>query len=164
MKTNLNTLIKMFEAAGPVKSSWWNDVMRVVETINEDPTVKILKKEWSSAYLKSYVERPKLNLNDINAWSTYDGEECINIVFNVEDKKGQKYISCNASIYDGTSFGGHRLNLRFTATIMLPIEYALKLENSINYQFDKHLERSYENYLEIQKSNWINDLKTQILK
>lgn len=96
-----------------VRSSRWNDVRKIVELM---PSIKVKEKAWNEKYKQDNPEWYPLNLSKIETWSTYG--ECIDLVFINENNK----VVCKARIYDGESMNGHRRNLRFTATLIMPKE------------------------------------------
>jgi len=70
-------LLEILTLVNSVKSSRWNDVRKVVETM---ASIEVKEKKWNEKYKQDNPEWYPLDLSKIETWSTYDCE-CINLVF-----------------------------------------------------------------------------------
>jgi hypothetical protein len=147
-------LFEILTLVGSVKSSSWNDVMSIVELM---PSITVEEKRWNEKYKRDNPDWYPLDLFKIETWSTYE-RECINLVFSIKNNE----IVCKASIYNGDSIYGHRKDLRFTATLIMPNIFIKSLEQKILYAIDRLAEDSYREHLEDQKKLWMVDFKSQI--
>ena len=145
-------LIGILAMIKQTRSTKWRMVMEIVKCLNGDKPCRILHQDWADAY------RNPLDLNDINTWSTFD-ETCINLVFFAEDDK----LFCDATIWDGDSFGGQRTNVRFTAQLGLPDEFLQVISGLIERDLNEHLEDLYDKHLESQKKHWIAGKRNMIM-
>ena len=148
-------LLEILTLVNSVKSSRWNDIRKVVETM---ASIEVKEKNWNEKCKQDNPEWYPLDLSKIETWSTYDGD-CINLVFSNENNK----LICEVSIYDGDNMNGYRLNLRFTATLIMPNSFIKELEQKILYALDRLAEDSYDDYLETQKKLWMSNFKSQVL-
>jgi hypothetical protein len=148
-------LFEILTLVNSVKSSRWNDVIKLVETM---ASIEVKEKKWYYKYKQDNPEWYPLDLSKIETWSTYDGE-CINLCFSNKSNK----LICEVSIYDGDNMNGYRKNLRFTATLIMPNSFIKEIEQKILYALDRLAENSYDDYLENQKKLWMSNFKSQIL-
>ncbi len=155
MKTE--KLFELLAIVDGVKSTSWNMVMELVDCISEG-SVDVREKKWADQFKQSRAEHYPLDLSKINTWSTFDNT-CIELRFYIV----QKDFFCDARIFDGDSFGGRRLTLRFTAKLQLPYKFIHEIENLIEYRFEVYLETLYEAHLFAVKEDWINKCKSEIL-
>ena len=88
-----------------------------------------------------------------------DSIEGIKLGFSLKADK----IICDTSIYDCNSFGGQRVGLRWSAIIELPISFIDEIKNLIESVLDRELIFEYEDYLEAQKTWWVENRKKEIL-
>lgn len=149
---------KILEIISQVRSSSWQIVMAIVDSINNDKKTKVIKAEWADSYKREHPDRYPLDLSTTKTWSTFDGA-CIDLRFVVEDKK----LKCYALIYDGDNFDGRRENLRFLAEIQLQNDFIKELKYSIEFGFKNYLNVQYENYLELQRQEWIRKERNTLL-
>lgn len=150
-------LIKAIILLNGVNSTSWNMVRQVVGEFSSS-SVKVVSKKWNDSYKEKYIEHNPLDLSKINTWSTFD-RTCIELFFTFEDEK----INCNAKIYDGESFGGHRKDLRFSAELILSDDFIMNLGDIIEWKLQDHLEDAHTKHLERQKKLWMDNLKKKIL-
>lgn len=148
----------MLSLCGEVISRKWNVVMDIVEEIKNENTI-ILEKEWNDEYKNDSPDIYPLDLSDIHTWSTYD-KKCIELSFTADN---DSRLICDVRIYDGFMLDGRRIDLRFTAKIVLPNDFILKIQDIIEYGFEEFLEDQYQNQLELEKLQWKTNLKKTIL-
>lgn len=152
-------LFELLRYVGGVKSTNWNTVLHLVGYIGVGKGKAVVEsKKWYDKYKRDNPEYYPLDLSQVSTWSTFDGE-CIDLTFNAIDDK----LSCIAKIYDGESFGGRRKELRFEATIILPLSFLTSLQGRIDYALSEYLEFAHENHLEAVKKLWIDNLKNEIM-
>lgn len=160
MKTE--KLFKLLTLVGGVRSTKWETVMQLVDTIKQGG-VSIIDKRW----VDSWREYDQLDLSDINTWSTYD-DTCIDLQFSNDTGKDNGFpnnqLVCKVKIYDGRSLDGARTGLKFEAKLWLPTSFIHNIEQRIGWGFDSYLEDAYEIHLKSQKNLWINNMKNEILK
>ena len=153
-------LFKLLTLINGVEIRKWETVRMIVGFI-QSKEIEVLKKEWAYDQHKS---DELLDLSNINVWSTFD-ETCIELFFHnaATPKKPENKLICDVKIYNGNSFDGWRVNLRFTASLLMPNKFISEIEKNIEWKFEKYLETAYENHLEAQKRAWIYYTKLEIL-
>lgn len=153
MKTK--KLFEILALVNGVESNKWSDVRKIVEYM---PLIEVKQKKWSEIFKQKHTDIYPLDLSKIETWSTYDGE-CINLIFTNQNNK----LCCNVKIYDGDNMNGHRRNLRFTATLVMPNKFMKELEQKILYALDRFAQKSYDEYLENKEKLWILNFKSKVL-
>lgn len=147
---------KLFNILSEIENTYiyeWNMVRKI------HALIKAKKAFYSGLkWEDSWKNRPKLPLEEIEAWSTYD-KTCISLKFYVEKQE----LMCHALIYNGESFNGVRKCKRFETKISLPLYFIENLKEYILSEFDKMAERAYFTHLETQKKLWIKHYKNMIL-
>lgn len=151
-------LFELLTLLNGVRSTQWSMVMLLADSIKNKDGI-VITKEWYDKWKQSNLNMYPLNLGNLGTWSTFDNT-CIDLHFT---NNGNNKILCIAKIYDGNSFGGHREELRFTASILLKSSFLRYLHSLIEVRFNNHLETAYENYLDSQKKMWIRDMRNNIL-
>jgi len=148
-------LLKILTLVNGVKSTDWVDVMLLVKYM---PSIIVKEKKWdeSYSYKQDDPENYPLDLSKIETWSTYD-RTCIDIKYTNQKNK----LVCDVSIYDGHNINGCRTNLRFTAKLIMPDDFIKELEKSILYAFDCLAEKSYDEFIEKQKKDWMSKFKSE---
>lgn len=122
----------------------WNIALEIIELIKNDD-ISII-----------YKSHENLDLSNIYSWAAY--EECIDLNFTFS-----KELYCDVKIFNNDSFSGARKNLRFTAKLLIPDDFILKLEKNIESKFEYYLNESYENHLLSMKSMWIMKTRQEII-
>ena len=148
-------LLELLTLIGSVKSNKWDHVMQIVELM---PSITVMDKGWHDRFRQDHPDYYPLDLSKLETWST-SPRECVDLAF--RNKEGN--LICYANIYDSDTFDGHRLRLRFTATLVMPIDFIKELKEKILYGLDGYVEDSYEEYLEKQKETWMSNLQSEIL-
>lgn len=153
-------LFKLLTLINGVEIRKWETVRMIVGLI-QSKEIKVLKKEWAH---DQYQSDELLDLSNINVWSTFD-DTCIELFFHnaATPKKPKNKLICDVKIYNGNPFDGWRVNLRFTASLLIPDKFIGEIEKYIGRKFEKYLETAYENHLEAQKRTWIHNTKIEIL-
>lgn len=150
---NQKKLFEILEIVGKVNSTTFNIKNDVFNAIVAD-VANIFDKNWNDS-IYSYKE---LDLKNWDNWSTYD--KCYDISFdNIKNK-----LYCYITIYNGNMTDGYRISKRFSATVILPNKFILKLKDCIKYALDWHLSQQYEEHLENQRKLWMLNMKNEILK
>lgn len=106
----------------------------------------------------------KLYLFNFDNWSTYNKRW--GSFFNYNYKDGTIDITIN--VENGNNYDGTYESNRWSLTFNLPLN-KINFDNkdidyTINKSFKFYLEDSYENYLDQQKLDWIENHKNQLLK
>jgi len=144
-----------------VVSKRWDTVMKIVKSLNDKKTrAYVLEKEWYDRYKRERPDMYPLDLLDIHKWSTFDNTECINLEFGMED---DGKLHCHAIIYDGDMMNGYKEVQRFTADIILPYTFVLKITGIIESAFDVFLNWEYEANLEVKRTIWKRELERTLL-
>ncbi len=134
----------------------WNIIPLIVSCIKEK-SVEIIRKGWSDKFRQERPDFYPLDLSEISTWSTYD--HCVFAAFSIQDKR----LYCSVAIYEGSSWSGERRDLRFTAEMILPDEFILKIAEVVEARFDNRLQEEYERHLESQAERWKKNYKKQLL-
>lgn len=150
-------LFEILSLVNGVRSRQWQMVRQLVKQIGEGG-VTVKTKRWNDDWKQNSKYYP-LDLTKIETWSTFD-DTCIDLQFRND---GQNNLVCEARIYDGDSFNGHRQRLRFEATLLLPTKFLQNIEPLIKWAFDAYLEDAHIKYLEEQKQKWIAKKRADIL-
>jgi hypothetical protein len=160
METN-KQLFTILTTIGEVHSCRWRSVVELVDYIQNNKATKITKSKWEDIWGNNK------DFKNISTWSTHDLNigrpsyyNCIDLRYTVKNNK----LHCEAKIYNGDICNGERLNLRFSASVVLPIEFISTLNKSIMLSFDKYVKDEYDSYLELKKNNWINNYKKEFFK
>jgi hypothetical protein len=156
-------LLGLFPLLGSVTIHRWSTVMQIADSISKGETTigsKAWADNWHHNHKNKSPEYYHLDLSDTHTWSTHDNYDCITLEFSVENKK----LVCAVEIYDGNIVDGRREQLRFTAELIMPDNFAKNIEQSILYSFDRFLEDEYERHLENQKREWIAALRNEIIR
>jgi len=148
----IDKLIKTLLIIENVTCRRWSVVKDIVKVI---PESEILKKEWYDTYKNKYQESFPLDLSKIDTWSTFDDQRYINLFFSIKDNK----LLCIAKIYNS-----HDHNQKFTAEILLPLDFMHKIEEFIMGKFNKLAEYAYDEYLKTQKQNWLCNYKNKLIE
>lgn len=163
---NKEFLLTVLKEIKSVDSHYWKTVMALVESIKSGDTL-VLEKKWDNDYKNDNRFYP-LDLDKIETWSTYDyswaiqkHEACIQLEFFYKDKNN---IECYVVIFEGTNMLGIRRDKRFTAHLLLKIDFILHLNDMIDNKYNDLLERRYEKHLQIQKNEWIENERMKIFK
>lgn len=148
-------LFELLKLVGGVNYSYWRMVNALVDCIKEDESV-VVEKEWKN-FKKDFPDTYKLDLSKLNTWSTSD----MGVTLNFENINDRLY--CKARIYECDNFDGHRKELRFTATLILPNKFLKQIDGTIESYFESYLLEAYEAHLENQKKLFVYNLRNEIL-
>jgi len=148
-------LFKILTIVNGVTSHSWNIVRVLIDHIAAG-VGSIKEATWADKYKSE--QNYTLNLAKVDTWSTYDNS-CIDLCFTIKND----CLLCLAKIYEGDDFDGHKKGLRFTAVIIFPAFVIQCIHNLIEIEFENFLDDKHDEYLRIQKQNWIDNLKTELL-
>lgn len=144
-----------------VYDSSWSQIINLVDSIKNEETI-VSSARWADNHKNESPTCYPLDLSDILTWSTFDGQ-CIDLIFKVSKSKRDR-LTCLVKIYDGSSFGGYRTALRFTAELYLPLSYIRNIDNLIEYKLNLKASDAYDSYLESQRKLFIDNYKKYYLK
>lgn len=150
MIDKLLKMMKNFEHGFDV-NSYWPILTKVVNCIKSN-TATVVDIKWD----ENYAEYKRGSLEKMDTWSTY--EELIKFCFMVDNN----VLMCQARIYD-KSYYYDCPKLRFSAVIKMPNDFVLEIKDYIEGEFKYLLLERYDEYLEQQKQEWMNNLSKQLL-
>lgn len=154
----IKQLLKLLKLVGGLYTHNWDTVCKIVRLIDKG-TITVVSSEWKDRFKKDNQKRYPLDLTKISTWASY--QDCAELEFSID--KNQKVI-CKAKVWESDlDPEGYRTEQRFVATLEIPISFLKHIESNILYQFDLYLNRKHTEYLEKQKTLWINNLKSKIL-
>jgi hypothetical protein len=159
-QSETDILFKQLTILNGVTSTRWEMVMLLADKISKKE-VLVDESSWDDKFKNENPEIYKLDLSIRHTWSTYDN--CINLYFYAYANSEAKQLKCLAKIYDGIGTSDCIGDLRFSATLSLPLEFISFLTSEINSAFNKVLENAYTNYLEGQQQIWMENYKKEIL-
>lgn len=152
---SIKKLLEILDVVGSVTVCKWEIVMEIVKQF---PNLEVIEKHWGDAWKENNQDSYKLDLSDINTWSTYE-PDCIDLVFTLEFGK----LICNANIYNGDILDGARKGLKFSAKLALPYSFVQLLEGHLLRQLDKTAEIAYQYYLREQEWLFKENFKNKVL-
>lgn len=158
---------KLFELLSLIGSiriyfDYWEMIHKIVSCINSDDAT-IIDVKWLNYKRNNekYYPLGKEQLADIKTWSTYDNGTCISI--NFKNDNGKLYCECTIS--DGRLLNGHRTEDRFTVKMYLPNKFIKEhLSDIIDYRIEQYASDCYDDYLLLQRSEWMGNFKNELLK
>lgn len=139
-------LFKKLKIVEYVTSYRWKYVSALVEGI-KSKAIEVVSKKW---YYK-YNEHLRLELSDINTWSTYEDPRCVDLRFYLKDD----ILFCDADISD--KYYNGEIKGRFKTTLKLPNNFIDLIKESIEYGLEDYAEQQYEAFSAEQKRIWINN-------
>ena len=145
-KLTIKKLLSLLAIMGSIDINKWNMVMEIVKAF---PNVTVVSKEWCDSFKEKFPDSYKLDLSNINTWSTYD--KCVRLKFSVSDGK----LHCHALIYDGDILDGFPTDKRFVAHLIFEDKFIKIIEDNIKWEFESFADDAYDRYLETQKREWI---------
>ncbi len=136
----------------------WDLVKKIVNNISD---ITIISKRWLDwDYKNDNPQYYPLDLSKIKTWSTYSNKGCINLRFFIRERK----LIYVVVIWDGDSFNGYPKNKRFHAVLQFKNKFIKELNLFISRKFDNLLSDAYEDYLERQRKDWINNLREEFFQ
>jgi hypothetical protein len=155
----MDILIKKLSLVDSVRTYDWSTMEFFIELL-KDSNDKIIKiEDFRDAYYKiMYPFNIKENFY-YNIWRTFQNCRWLDIKY-----YNDNYLTCTATVYDSDNDSGARTKLRFILTSKIDINFIHHIENNIDYEFDKYLEKEYEKHLYNQKIKWISKIRSKLLE
>lgn len=150
-KESIKLLKKKLSIIKQVHCHRWDNVRDIVAIF---PSIIVKEKECVD-----WMYEHKFDLSNIKTWSTYDNYSCISLTFYLESNK----LHCDAIIWNGDSLYGNRKSRRFTATLVLPMNFIKNISGDIDWKFNEHLSSLYEIHLENVREKWIEEAGKTLL-
>jgi hypothetical protein len=119
----------------------------------------VLEKEWCDSFKENHPEMYPLDLDKMKTWSTF--QECVDLKFSIIN---DKFLKCEADIYNGDNFDGHPMDKRFIATLKVPMSFIDNITESIDREFNVHLSGLYKQHLHTKRNEWMKRCAEDILE
>lgn len=148
----MNTLVKKLNFVGTITTDNYNLGWDIYDLVAEDKC-EIVSIQPSDYF---YPFR-KLNIKDKEEWTTYG--DCREMSFHYINEQ----IAVEVKTYTRGTLGMERRQLKWKAEFFLPIDFVTKIQTQIDKAFDRFCDRSYDNYLESLRLEWIKKFKEDLL-
>jgi len=142
-------LFKKLELVGYVEETNFLVKEIIAGLNNETITYKDFKDERQWAFFHGNIKKETI-------W--FDDGARRNLKFYLEEKE----LYCNVNVYERDTYGCVTFP-RFSVTLILPKEFIKEIEDKIESDFSKFLERQYEIYLDHEKRQWMGKLAKKLL-
>jgi len=152
----MTKLQKKLKILGTITLYNWSVVRHIVENMD---SIEVIESKWAEKFKRDHLDMYPLDLHKIRTWSTFEG--CSTLIFK---NLNSRFIECDAIIWNGDNLNGHRQNVRFTATLKIPIKFLSKIKQNIESKFEYHCENKYDKHLEDKKRRWIRSYEKKILE
>lgn len=148
----MNTLVKKLNFVGTITTDNYNLGWDIYDLVAEDKceVVSINPSDY-------YYQFRKLNIKDKEEWITYG--DCREMSFHYINEQ----IAVEVKTYTHGTLGMECRRLKWKAYFFLPIDFITKIQTQIDRAFDRFCDRSYDNYLESLRLQWIKKFKEGLL-
>lgn len=148
----MDTLIKKLNFVGTITTDNYNLGWDIYDLVAEDKceVVSINPSDY-------YYQFRKLNIKDKEEWTTYG--DCREMSFHYINEQ----IAVEVKTYTRGTLGMEYRRLKWKAEFFLPIDFVTKIQTQIDRAFDRFCDRSYDNYLESLRLEWIKKFKEDLL-
>ena len=148
----MNTLVKKLNFVGIITTDNYNLGWDIYDLVAED------KCEIVSIQPSDYFYQfRKLNIKNKEEWITYG--DCRVMSFHYINEQ----IAVEVKTYTHGTLGMESMRLKWKAEFFLPIDFVNKIQTQIDRAFDRFCDRSYDNYLESLRLEWIKKFKEDLL-
>lgn len=149
----MNTLVKKLNFVGTITSDNYNLGWDIYDLVAGDKCEVVSIKPNDCFYGQWH----KLNIKDKEEWVTY--EDCREMSFHYINEQ----IAVEVKTYTLGTLGIGPRHLKWKAEFFLPIDFVTKIQTEIDRAFDRFCDRSYDNYLESLRLQWIKKFKEELL-
>ena len=148
----MDTLVKKLNFVGTITINNYNLGWDIYDLVENDKceVVSINPSDY-------YYQFHKLNIKDKEEWTTYG--DCREMSFHYINEQ----IAVEVKTYTHGTLGMEYRRLKWKAEFFLPIDFVTKIQTEINRAFDRFCDRSYDNYLESLRLQWIKKFKEELL-
>lgn len=148
----MKTLVKKLNFVGVITTDNYHLGWDIYDLVAEDKceVVSINPSDY-------YYQFRKLNIKDKEEWTTYG--DCREMTFHYINEQ----IAVEVKTYTRGTLGMERRQLKWKAEFFLPIDFVTKIQTQIDKAFDRFCDRSYDNYLESLRLEWIKKFKEDLL-
>ena len=148
----MNTLVKKLNFVGTITTDNYNLGWDIYDLVAEDKceVVSINPSDY-------YYQFRKLNIKDKEEWVTYG--DCRKMSFHYINEQ----IAVEVRTYTHGTLEIEPRRLKWKAYFFLPIDFVTKIQTQIDKAFDRFCDRSYDNYLESLRLQWIKKFKEDLL-
>lgn len=151
---------KILGLLGKLKTNDYHLMHLVVDFLSKKDNILLVQKvDWNDTFKNKNRDIYPLDLSSKDVWITYD--RCIDFTFKPSDNR---QILLEVTNYDGEMLNGFRKNIRWTATIILPINFLKNITDKIQSKLEDLAEEAYELHLETKKRKYIDDFISETLK
>lgn len=118
----------------------------------------VIEKLWGDEMKNQNIKYWPLDLTKEQIWSTYN--DCLKFKFFIDKSR----FLCEAKIYKGNFLDGEPEYLIFKALLQLPKKAIRKIQPQIQLKFHLKAIDSYNDFLESQKQEWLQNFKNEVLE
>lgn len=149
----MNTLVKKLNFVGTITSNNYDLGWDIYDLVVEDKCEIVSIKPSDDFYYHGHG----LNIKKQEEWITY--QDCREMTFHYINEQ----IAVEVKTYTLGTLGMERRQLKWKAQFFLPIDFITKIQTQIDRAFDRLCDRSYDNYLESLRIQWIKKFKEDLL-
>ena len=149
----IKELFEMLKIVGNVIPYEYINPKKIIDIL---PESKIIEGGFTN-YKKDHPDIYKFDLSITDIWVTY--RDCQVLNFKIEENT----LVCDITVYDQNNYNYHKEE-RFRAKIMFPDSFIENIASATESKFNAYAEDAYEEYLEKQKMDWMENFKNKILK
>lgn len=138
--------------AGTIRTNDYNLGWDIYDLVVEDKceVVSIQPSDY-------FYQFHELNIKDKEEWITY--RDCRELSFHYINEQ----IAVEVKTYTNGMLGMEDRRMKWKAEFFLPIDFITKIQPQIDRAFDRFCDRSYDNYLESLRLQWIKNFKEELL-